>query len=56
MLCSLVLLDIINAVSPGPSPRDINPAAKFFDTSLYSDQDIESQAEYSLLAGVFNAG
>ena len=56
MLCSLVLLDIINAVSPGPSPRDINPAAKFFDTSLYSDQDIESHAEYSLLAGVFNAG
>ena len=46
----------MNAVSPGPKPNVINPAAKFFETSLYSDQDIESQAEYSLLAGVFNAG
>ena len=51
-----MLFDIINAVLPGPRPKDIKPEARFFETSLYSDHDIESQAEYSLLAGVFKAG
>ena len=56
ILCSLVLFDIINAVSPGPKPKDIKPAAKFLDTSLYSDHEIESHAEYSSFAGVLSAG
>ena len=47
---------MIKAVSPGLKPRSMRPDAKFFAASLYSDQDIESQAEYSELAGVFNAG
>ena len=56
ILCSFVLFDIINAVSPGPKPRVISPAAKFFDVSLYSDHDIESHAEYSAFAGELSAG
>lgn len=56
ILCSLVLFDIINTVSLGSNPRSIKPLAKFFAVSRYSDQDIESHAEYSALAGVFKAG
>ena len=56
ILCSFVLFDIMNAVSPGFNPNSIKPAARALDVSLYSDHEIESQAEYSLLAGVFKAG
>ena len=56
ILCSFVLLDIIKAVSPGFKPSSRSPDAKALEVSLYSDHDIESQAEYSLLAGVFKAG